>query len=520
MRFSKALSVLALLVGSANSLVVAESQSATTSYNDDSWSLLQVFGLRYGCVEILEYSIQSDDTPKASEAAEMLLACQDHSSSELRTVEDLRILQQLNSELAEALEQKSARDEQNRGALGNGYDFYVPNFYLPKLTVSGSLAMYSLYGDTDGGAFYNNETREFVDNPNEAGQLITAAVIEFKTSFFKTDVMNLSLGFGNNGKDAATNLGLTFYPNDSARTGVPTFTTAGTNALTLFPNQPFFFRAGYTFNALEDVSVTIGPKLYPNDHIDVNTYANNPFTDFSSYLFANNSFIIPYALNFFGGGGGAFSWNPAKKELTLRGVYIGKSLDVPSSRGDASGEVVGDPHSASLELEYAKLNASKAYKTYAVRLQYTNSDTYDVSQNALGINAEARLSDWALFGRYGYTFAELDKNSEQGSAQDASLLLSEDLGFRAKMWTIGTGIVDLGYKNSLLAVAAGRPFDHALEATETFGPNSDKQMNYELFWRFGSKVSVTPGVSVITSAGNRAEQPTIVEGFVRAAALF
>jgi hypothetical protein len=485
-------------------------ESTMNTFNEDSWSLLQVYGMRYGCVDILDYSLQSDEVPSRSTAAELLSSCTDHSSDQIRSTEDVGIVKKLHEELAPELE---SGDKLSISAGSRD-----PKLFLPKLKVNGAVAMFSLYGDTTGGEFLNPETGELVSNPNEAGQLVTAAIIEFKTSFFETDVMNLSVGFGNNGKDAATNLGLTFYPNNSDRTGVPTFTTAGTNALTLFPNQPFFFRAGYTFSPVDDLRVTIGPKLYPNDHIDMNSYANNPFLDFSSYLFTNNSFIIPYALNFFGGGGGAFSWNPNKQAVTLRGVYIGKSLDVPSSRGDRSGELIGDPHSASLELEYAKLHPQHGHKLYALRFQFTNSDTYDVAQNAFGLNAEGRIGDWALFGRYGYSFAALDKNAEPLAVARGTL--DKDFSFQAEMWTVGTGIVDLAAKNSLLAIAVGRPFDHGLRNSETFGPNTNEQMNYELFWRFGSAISVTPGVSVITDAGNRADQPTIVEGFLRGSALF
>jgi Carbohydrate-selective porin, OprB family len=82
---------------------------------------------------------------------------------------------------------------------------------------------------------------------------------------------------------------------------------------------------------------------------------------------------------------------------------------------------------------------------------------------------------------------------------------------------IGAGVKDLAVPGSLLAASVGQPSLNNLPNTQSFGPNSATQTNYEAFYRFpiNDNITVTPGFNIITHANNTAGQPTIIQGYMR-----
>lgn len=82
------------------------------------------------------------------------------------------------------------------------------------------------------------------------------------------------------------------------------------------------YRLAYTFKPTQDITITAGTRFYPSDIIDTNSWANSPTSDFGTYFFLNNPFIVPYAMNYLGGAGVAIQWNPNEGPFTVRALYL------------------------------------------------------------------------------------------------------------------------------------------------------------------------------------------------------
>jgi len=341
--------------------------------------------------------------------------------------------------------------------------------------------------------------------------------LNFNTSFGGDDLLTTQLEVGNGGEDIIgqdleNGLGVPLF-NGSAAAFLG-FTPSPDLAAAPFPvdlgavdygpgngtagTTPILRRLAYTFRPVENLAITFGPRLFPSDFVDFNSYANLSSLDFSSGFFVNNPLIITNPVDFLGGAGAAFDFNPGGGPVTFRGTYVAASPTntIPNTFG---GGLLGDPYQATAELEFSPSDA------FALRLQYTTATTFDMKRDAYGANAELTIADRVgLFGRYGY--GEFDSFGETAAAGVPD--------FEAQTFMAGIAFRDLFVPGSLLGIAVGQPFfgdDVELAAEEP-------QRNYEAFYRFAvnDNITVTPAVLVITNPNNGATGTgTIYQGLLR-----
>jgi hypothetical protein len=490
--------ILALAEGDALEQVTSVSQLSDVQPTDWAYQALQSLVERYGCIAGYPNStFRGNRAASRFEMAAALNACLDQISDRFATKEDLEAVRALQEEFKAELATLKGRVDslEARTATLEAQQFSTTT------KLSGKAVFIGQYGDITGDGFVTPQ-----GNTINAGQgranVLSMVKLDFNTSFNGSDLLQTSIAAGNNGQGLASELGgLTFRPDGAT----PAFASLGTNALSFYPNEVYLYRLAYTFKPNKDLSVTVGPKLYPNDFLDFNSYANSPFSDFTSYSFTNNPLIIPFSNNFLGGAGVGLDWKPNNGPFSVRATYVAASPNNSIANANGGG-LFGDPYQASAEVEYAKSFGKDDVNNFAVRLQYTNSATFDVSQNAGGINVEATFGRFGIFGRYGISAAK---------AYGTAATPSED--FTAQTWMAGVGVKDLFVPGSLLAGSVGQPFINNLPPTATFGPSNATQTNIEAFYRFpvNDNISITPGVTVITNANNTAGQPTIIEGYVR-----
>ncbi|MGB7417381.1 MAG: iron uptake porin, partial [Thermosynechococcaceae cyanobacterium] len=477
--------------------VTSVSQLSDVRPTDWAFQALQSLVERYGCIAgYPNGTFRGNRSATRYEMAAALNACLDQISDRFASKADLDAVKALQDEFAAELATLRGRVDglESRVATVEAQQFSTTT------KLSGIASFVAQYGDTTGDGFINPATGLPTNTGTTRASAISAVILDFNTSFTGSDLLQTSLFTGNNGADAAVGLGLDSGPN---------FVTQGSNALTFYPSNVGLFRLAYTFSPLKDVSLTVGPKLYPNDFLDFNTYANNPFGDFQSFFFTNNPLIITFPLNLNGGAGGGMSWNPSGGPFTARAAYIAGSGNQATATPN-NGGLFGDPYQATAELEYSKSFGSNDQNNVAVRLQYTNSATFDFAQDAIGVNAEATFGQFGVFGRYGYSFASL-----YGTTGD-------NANFNAQTWMAGAGVKDLLVEGSMLGAAVGQPLITNLPATNSFGANSGTQTNIEAFFRLpvGDNISVTPSITFIDNAGNISGQPLLIQGGMRATFTF
>lgn len=178
---------------------------------------------------------------------------------------------------------------------------------------------------------------------------------------------------------------------------------------------------------------------------------------------------------------------------------------------------MGDPYQGTVEVEYANKFGKEGKNNFAVRLQYTNSATLDVAQNAGGLNVEASFGQFGLFGRYGYSGGQVYGSGASTLAPfvNPANFPSGKLNFTAQTWMAGVGVRDLLREGSLLAAAVGQPFINDLPSSP--GNNDSTQTNYEAFFRFpvNDNITVTPVIMAITNANNDSTNAAIIQGVLR-----
>ena len=245
------------------------------------------------------------------------------------------------------------------------------------------------------------------------------------------------------------------------------------------------------------------------DYIDLNSYANLSFRDFSTQAFVNNYILFPL----FGPvAGAAIDWKPGNGAFSLRAVYGAGNPENPGQQGIFTAAtpfvtllypasrsptatnlgdrgLFGNTFQGSVEAEYAPS------KAFILRLQYSGGQVFNQRFDVGGINVELALSPrFALFGRYGY-----------GSYSKTAF---GDIN--PSYWMAGVALPDLFSKGALAGVAAGQPF-----ITNNIGNGT--QTNFEAFYNLplNDNIQVTPLVQVILNSGNQSSNGTIVTGTVR-----
>jgi hypothetical protein len=484
------------------SQVTSVSQLSDVQPNDWAYQALQSLVERYGCIAGYPDGTFRGKRPATRyEMAAALNACLDQISDRFATKEDLETVKALQEEFKTELATLKGRVDslEARTATLEAQQFSTTT------KLSGLAVFTGQYGSTIGSETFTNSLAGGSNLRDTRATAMGAVQLNFNTSFVGSDLLQTTLYFGNNGQDlfSAANIGST-----DSNPGVQSFFNPGQYYWSQYPSSAGLYRLSYSFKPTKDLSVTVGPLFYATDIIDVNSYSN-PITGFSSWLFINNPLITPYELNFKGGAGAGFDWRIGGGPFSLRGVYVAAS-PVNATANNFGGGLFGDPYQGTAELEYGKKFGKDEQNSFTVRLQYTNSATSNISQNAGGINAELNLGRFGIFGRYGISGAQA-----YGGASPLPYTVGSAGDFTAQTWMAGVGVKDLFIPGSLLAGAVGQPFLNDLPSVA--GINDTNQTNIEAFYRFpiNDNISISPIIMAILNPNNSSTNPTLIQGLVR-----
>ncbi|QLL29734.1 carbohydrate porin [Thermosynechococcus sichuanensis E542] len=486
--------------------VTSVSQLADVRPTDWAYQALASLVERYGCIAgYPDGTFRGNRALTRFEMAAALNACLDVVSDRFATKEDLATLQRLSEEFAAELATL-------RGRVDN-LEARTANLEATQFSTTTKLSVDAVMAFQAGG-----NTRQVFDpvsgttftggsyNPT----VISKVEINLNTSFRGTDLLTTTLEVGNNGLDTFGATGI----------GTDGLIAGGSVDYSGVESRVELSRLFYSFKPTEDLTIGVGPQFYPSDIVDANSYANDSFTDFSSNFFINNPLIVPYAVNDPGGAGVSIEWNPGGGFFTLRGVYVAAQASAPSGVPTGGG-LFGDPYQGTVELEFARAFGANERNNFAVRLQYTNSSSLNISQNAGGVNVELTLGKFGLFGRYAYSDMKLygDGATVDGLGSFAVAPEVIPAGGRvnttAQTWMAGLAYRDLLTAGSLLAAAVGQPFINSLASAP--GINDSTQTNYELFFRYplSDNISITPVFMAITNANNSSTNSPIFQGLIR-----
>lgn len=505
--------------------VTSVSQLSDVRPTDWAYQALASLVEKYGCIAgYPDGTFRGNRAATRYEMAAALNACLDVISDRFATKEDLATLQRLMNEFAAELATLRGRVDklEARTAALEATQFSTTT----KLT--GTAVMSVQYGGRPssnsilssppfslGSAVPSSEVPgaapvalNIFTVPTQTNPTVIAGVIlNLNTSFTGTDLLQTSLSTGNGGLDAISAYGVGLNENLGSPIGA---TSTFSAPLPYFsPSQYYWsgfgpgvnlYRLAYSFKPTRDITITAGPQFYPSDIIDTNSWANSPASDFGTYFFINNPFIVPYAMNFLGGAGAAIQWNPNEGPFTMRALYVAANAGNPLSSSSPSGGFAGDPFQASLELEYAN-TFGNGRNSYAFKLQGTYSKTFGVESQAGGINFELNLGRLGIFGRAGVA------GIPNGYVPLVSPLPYAFFGIPASGMMAYTFMAGIGYKDllvpgSVLAAAAGAPFINSAPSSG-FINNAD-QVNVEAFYKFpiSDNISITPIFTAIINPNN------------------
>jgi hypothetical protein len=484
--------------------VTSVSQLSDVQPTDWAFQALQSLVERYGCIAgYPDGTFRGNRTATRYELAAALNACLDHISDRFATKEDLATVKALQEEFKAELATLKGRVD---GLEARTKTLEAQQFSTTT-KLSGLAVFTAQYGDTIGSKAFVNSVPGGSNLTGSRATVLGSVQLSFNTSFSGSDLLQTTLFVGNNGQDlfSAANIGST-----DSNPGSQSFLVPGQYYWSGYPTGVGLYRLAYTFKPTKDLSVIVGPLLYATDFIDVNSFTS-PVTGFSSYFFINNPLITPYELNFKGGAGGGIDWKIGGGPVSFRAAYIAAS-PFNSTANTFGGGLFGDPYQGTAELEYADKFGKDGGNSFAVRLQYTNSATSNISQNAGGINAELNLGRFGLFARYGISGAKAYGGATP-IPYDVSGVSAGD--FIAQTWMVGAGVKDLFIPGSLLAAAGGQPFINDLGSAP--GINDRTQTNIEAFYRFpiNDNISVTPVVMAIINPNNSSVNPTLIQGLLR-----
>ncbi|WP_233838633.1 iron uptake porin [Thermosynechococcus sichuanensis] len=511
--------------------VTSVSQLSDVRPTDWAYQALASLVEKYGCIAgYPDGTFRGNRAATRFEMAAALNACLDVISDRFATKEDLATLQKLMDEFAAELATLRGRVDnlEARTAALEATQFSTTT----KLTATAVMSVQAGGRPNSSSLFRSVRPVPDTDNPGNnifntfslaSGRpnptVIAGVILNLNTSFTGTDLLQTSLSTGNAGRDAISTYGLGLQTGSTLGLG----NTFGAPLPYFNPSQYYWadfgsgvnlYRLAYSFKPTQDITITAGPKFYPSDIIDTNSWANSPASDFGTYFFINNPFIVPYAMNFLGGAGAAIQWNPNEGPFTVRALYVaaeagratsGIAPNVPSPGGGFG----GDPFQASLELEYAN-TFGNGRNSYAVKLQGTYSKTYGIEAQAGGINFELNLGRLGIFGRAGVAgipssyFPNVSPLPFSNPPAGAS-------GMMAYNFMAGIGYKDLLVPGSVLAVAAGAPFINSAPSfipdpnnNPNFQANNATQVNVEAFYKFpiSDNISITPIFTAIINPNN------------------
>jgi Carbohydrate-selective porin, OprB family/S-layer homology domain len=494
--------------------VTSVSQLSDVQPTDWAFQALQSLVERYGCIAgYPNGTFRGNRAATRYELAAALNACLDQISDKFATKEDLATVKALQEEFKAELATLKGRVDglEARTATLEAQQFSTTT------KLQGEVVMAVQYGDR-----LNTRSSSNPGSSNSRASALARVRLNFNTSFTGKDLLQTQLEVGNGGKDFASNvvndgLGQSFF--NGTTKSVATLYDGGTIDYQTGDNTVRLRRLAYSFKPAKNLTVTIGPKIFPSDFVDFNSYANNSAQDFSSGFFINNPLIINNDVDAAGGAGAAIDWKVGGG-FSVRAAYVASSptnstaSGSPTSAinvnppfapvGNTGGGLFGDPNQGTVELEYAKPFGAEKKNNFAVRLQYTNSNNFDYHQNVIGLNTEATFGRFGVFGRVGYS---INPRFINGSTPVVAGSANPDYFLS---WMAGAGVKDLLVPGSLLAVAGGQPFVVSKQA----GP---EQFNFEGFYRFpiNDNITITPAVMVITDPNN-SRNDAVIQGLVRA----
>ncbi|MFN6518732.1 MAG: iron uptake porin [Nostoc sp. CreGUA01] len=401
--------------------------------------------------------------------------------------EDLAVLQRLQAEFAEELAVLQGRID----TLEARNTQLETNQFSTTTKVTGQ-ALFAVNAGSLSGDRIISPTGAKIANDNPNATVLYRASLDFNTSFFGNDLLKIRIDTGSNGI------------NDNAA-GVlePSFGSVLDYSAKPPTNGEFALsRLYYSFQPVRNLSIAVGPDIKTTDFVDLNSYANLSFRDFSTSALVNNFILLPVN----GPSAGAvINWNPGGGAFKVRALYAASDPANPGLRSNGvglsfftgtlypkvggAGGLFGDTYQNTVELEYSPSQA------FALRLQYSGGQIFDNRFDVVGANAELAISQQiAVFGRYGY-----------GSYADTAF---GDLN--PSYWMAGVGLRDLFVEGAFAGLAAGQPFIASEIGNAT-------QTNFEAFYNFpiNENIRVTPVVQVVTNPSNQGSNGTIVTGTLR-----
>ena len=415
--------------------VTSVSQLSDVQPTDWAFQALQSLVERYGCIAgYPDGTFRGNRAATRYELAAALNACLDQISDRFATKEDLETVKALQEEFKAELATLKGRVDglEARTATLEAQQFSTTT------KLSGIAVFSASYGDKIGSKTYIDPQTNAPSLTNTRATAIAAVQLNFNTSFVGSDLLQTTLFFGNTGQDLFTAANIGASPTNPTSTAQSIF-VPGQYYWTGYPSNVGLYRLAYTFKPTKDLSVTVGPLFYATDIIDLNTYTG-PANGFSSWFFINNPQINPYQVNFFGGAGAGINWQINGGPFAFRAVYIASS-PFNSVANTFGGGLFGDPYQGTAELEYASKFGADKKNSYAVRLQYTNSATSNISQNAGGINAELTLGRLGLFARYGIAGAHSYGGATPLPYDDNPVGIGTDQKFLSQSWMVGAGLM-------------------------------------------------------------------------------
>jgi Carbohydrate-selective porin, OprB family/S-layer homology domain len=484
--------------------VTSVSQLSDVQPTDWAFQALQSLVERYGCIAgYPNGTFRGNRAATRYELAAALNACLDQISDRFSTKEDLESVKALQEEFRTELATLRGRVDSLEAQTAT----LEAQQFSTTTKLSGLAVFSAQYGETIGSKTFVNSVAGGSDLKNSKASAIASVLLSLNTSFTGTDLLQTTLFAGNNGQDLLSPANLGSSPTNS---GLQSFFVPGQYYWTGYPTSAGLFRLDYSFKPMKDMTITVGPLLYPTDIIDANSFTS-PVNGFSSWLFINNPLITPYVVNFLGGAGAGIDWKIGGGPISLRAVYTAVS-SLSSTANTFGGGLFGDPYQGTAELEYASKFNQSGSNSFAVKLQYTNSTTNNISQNAGGINAEVNFGQFGLFGRYGISGANAYGGATPIPYDNSGVSAGK---FMAQTWMVGAALKDLITSGSMLAVAGGQPFINDLASAP--GINDRTQTNFEAFYRFpiNDNISISPTVDAILHPNNSSLNPAIIQGLVR-----
>ncbi len=489
--------------------VTSVSQLSDVQPTDWAFQALQSLVERYGCIAgYPNGTFRGNRSATRYEMAAALNACLDQISDRFASKADLDAVKALQDEFAAELATLRGRVD----GLEARVDTVEAQQFSTTTKLSATAVFLGQFGESSSDPFISSADNDLdglpdlTDTGESRASAISAVYLSFNTSFSGDDLLETTLFFGNGGQDFFSTAQIGDTTGGAGLSGDRQFLNPSQNYFAGVGTQALLYRLAYTFKPIEDLSVTVAPLFYPTDIIDGNSFTS-PFTGFSTWFFVNNPLITPYATNFTGGAGGGFDYNPGGGPISVRGAYTAVNGN-SAVQVDNDGGLFGDPYQATAEVEYANTFGNI---DGAIRLQYTNSAISEITQDVLGVNLEAKLGKFGVFGRYGFSFA--NANGEVSPLPFDGIARGQ---FDAQTWQAGVGVDDLLIPGSQLAVAAGMPFINSIPSPAV-GVNDNEQFNIEAFYRFpvNDNITISPIFSAILNPNNSSIEPNLYQGLIR-----